>query len=400
MDLHSGLPYWPLLHGIIASYPSLSEDIKCDVAIIGGGITGALAAWHLSEAGYDVALFDRRHIGMGSTAVTTALLQYELDTPLYKLIRKKGKADAERSYLLCEGAIHKMGVLCDKVGASSAYCGNSSFQFASFRKDRQALLQEFECRKKAGIKVDWMDAAEVRKKYGINKSGGIYSASGAGLDAYELTHKLLQDACKKNVRVFDHTDITRIEYLKRSLCLYTGENKKIKARKLVIACGYESEQFLPFKVQRLHSTFAIVSEPMPAGEFWFENSLIWETANPYLYMRVTSDYRVLVGGKDITGSDPGKRYRLLPAKAKQLENAIVKLFPSLPFKKDFSWAGSFASTRDGLPYIGEVRQRPHTFFILGMGGNGIPFSMVATDLLIDWLEKKANHDMHLFSFER
>ena len=58
MDLHSGLPYWPLLHGIIASYPSLDTNLNCEVAIIGGGLTGAIIGWHLSEEGYDVKIFD------------------------------------------------------------------------------------------------------------------------------------------------------------------------------------------------------------------------------------------------------------------------------------------------------------------------------------------------------
>ena len=50
-------------------------------AVIGGGITGALIAYHLTEAGCDTVVLDRRDIGGGSTSASTSLLQYEVDTP-------------------------------------------------------------------------------------------------------------------------------------------------------------------------------------------------------------------------------------------------------------------------------------------------------------------------------
>ena len=47
MDLRSDYPFWLLDKGIIHSYPSLLKDIKTDIVIMGAGISGALAAWHL-----------------------------------------------------------------------------------------------------------------------------------------------------------------------------------------------------------------------------------------------------------------------------------------------------------------------------------------------------------------
>jgi len=44
MDLRSGHPYWLLKNGLLASYPALKRNETCDVAVIGGGITGALVA--------------------------------------------------------------------------------------------------------------------------------------------------------------------------------------------------------------------------------------------------------------------------------------------------------------------------------------------------------------------
>lgn len=401
MDLHSGLPYWPMLHGILTSYPSLSTDTDCEVAILGAGITGAMVAWHLSQAGYDVLVVDRRHVGMGSTAASTALLQYELDISLYDLSKMIGNQAAEKAYLVCENAVLELGDLCCRLGVGSYYNQTGSFQFASFQKDIAALKQEFQCRKNVGFNVEWLESTDIKNKYGIGKSVGIFSETGAGLDAYALTHRLMEDGIRKEkLRVFDHTEIEEVEYRKKGVILHTKSNHKIKAGRLVFACGYESEQFLPFKVQQLHSTYAIISEPIPQQEFWYRNSLIWETAKPYLYVRVTDDYRIAVGGKDTNGSDPSRRYRQLPAKTRQLENAFKKLFPLISFTTDFAWAGSFASTKDGLPFIGKVVQCPNSYFVMGLGGNGIPFSMVAADLVKSWLQNKSNSNSSLFCFDR
>src|SRR4030095_12374767 len=107
MDLHSSKPYSLIKHGIIKSYPSLREDMNIDVAILGAGITGALVSWHLMNEGIPCILIEKRHVGMGSTAASTALLQYEIDVTLEELIKLRGRADAEASYLLCRDAIHK-----------------------------------------------------------------------------------------------------------------------------------------------------------------------------------------------------------------------------------------------------------------------------------------------------
>ena len=112
MNLRSHYPYWLLRHGIINNYPSLDSDVKTTVAIVGAGISGALVAWHLCKAGFDVVVVDRRHVGWGSTAASTSLLQYEIDTPLHQLKEKVGEEHAVKSYLLCRQAIYKLEDIC------------------------------------------------------------------------------------------------------------------------------------------------------------------------------------------------------------------------------------------------------------------------------------------------
>ena len=90
MDLKSNEPFWLVKNGILNSYPSLKETVECEVLVIGGGITGSLIAHQMVKDGYETVLIDRREIGNGSTSATTSMLQYEIDVPLFELMKQIG----------------------------------------------------------------------------------------------------------------------------------------------------------------------------------------------------------------------------------------------------------------------------------------------------------------------
>ena len=52
--------------------PALSGEIRADVAVIGGGITGILTAWQLEQAGIRTVILEADQIGGGQTKNTTA----------------------------------------------------------------------------------------------------------------------------------------------------------------------------------------------------------------------------------------------------------------------------------------------------------------------------------------
>ncbi|MEO7174413.1 MAG: FAD-dependent oxidoreductase [Saprospiraceae bacterium] len=402
MKLHSAQPYWLMKNGFLHEYPSLPKDLETDIVILGGGITGALIAWHLTAVGKQVILLDGRHIGIGSTCASTAMLQYEIDTPLYKLQDYVGLKNAERSYRLCIEAIDQLDALIRKLKIKADFERKPSLYYASKPADLPMLRKEFAARQKAGINVQWMDQKDIKKKFGFDKPAAIFSPDNSGqLDAYALTHGLLQAAMAKGLQVFDKTRIESISHQKGGLTLESIYGTKVKAKTLIMANGYEVTKYIPPGYIDLNSTYALVTEPYTQKNLWEQDSLIWETATPYLYMRTTKDRRILIGGKDEPFKDPQKRDQLIDHKTKLLVNAFEKLFPQLgPLRVDFAWAGTFAETPDGLPYIGQLPQHPNTWFALGFGGNGILFSQIAAIILRDRICKEPNADIKIFDFER
>lgn len=401
MDLRTSNPYWLLKSGLAFEYPSLSENKQTEYAIIGGGITGALIAWYLTQAGVKVILLDRRHIGMGSTCASTSMLQYEIDTPLYKLAKTVGEENAARSYHLCAEAIHKLEKICGELTVKTDFERKPSLYYASRRGDLRELETELAIRQKHGFDVELLDRASVERLFPFSAPGALYSQLGGQVDAYALTHALLQDAIRHGAQVFDKTTVSDIKHTADGIVLKTDRDHQVDAGKLIIAAGYESGRYLKHKYARLNSSYALVSEPYDAEVLWHENALIWETARPYLYMRTTRDRRVLVGGRDEKFQDADRRDRLLSRKTEQLSRDFEKLFPGLgPLRVDYNWAGTFAETEDGLPYIGTVPEQPHAIFALGFGGNGITFSQIAAEIIRDEALGKTNPDAAIFSFTR
>jgi glycine/D-amino acid oxidase-like deaminating enzyme len=400
MDLHSSYPFWMIKEGILYSFPKLRENHRTSVLIVGGGITGALLAHRLMQEGLQVSVVDKRHIAHGSTSASTALLQYEIDVHLFELIEIIGEKQAVRALELCSAAIDRLEALCNRFSDRADFMRCPSLLYASYQKHLKEIIQpELAARKKHGFKVTAQSRAAIAKKFGFMSPGGILSEQAAHVNPYKLCLYLLKEVSAAGGHVFDSTEIMEWETDRDGVWLRTYEGFEIDAEHVVIACGYESENYLPETVTKLNSTYAVVSTPLEKQPAWYRNSLIWETKSPYLYLRTTADGRVIVGGRDEAFYHPEKRDALLPMKRMALASDFRALFPDIPFEVDFAWAGTFAETEDGLPFIGSYDDtRVH--FAMGYGGNGITFSVIAADLICDEIMQRNNRDRRIFGFEQ
>ncbi len=399
MDLKSGFPFSLIRFGLPFNYPRLTRSVTTDVVIIGGGISGALMAFHLVREGVSCMLVDGRTIGLGSTCASTSLLQYEIDVSLTDLMEKIGKQKAVRAYEQCLGAIHKLGEIAAQVRLDE-FKYNKSLYFAAEKKHLAFLQKEFKARKNHGFNVAYLGEQEVFSNFGFRSPAAILSEDGAYADAYLFTHHLLQHCIKKEMQVFDRTYIKKITEHKNGIVLTTADDHTIKAGTVIYATGYEVTEMLRKKIVNLKSTYVTISEQRPASANSEKDVMLWNTGDPYLYLRSTSDGRTLVGGRDEEFFNPAKRDKLIGKKSKQLVNDYRKLFPDQTFNPEFSWAGTFGSTQDGLPFIGRYSKYPRSYFALGFGGNGITFSLIAAEIITGLIKGKKSKDASIFAFER
>jgi glycine/D-amino acid oxidase-like deaminating enzyme len=205
MNLYSDAPFWLMRHGIVNSYPSLSSNLSVEIAVMGAGISGVLVADALCKKGYDVTILDRRHAGTGSTAASTSLLQYEIDTPLHKLIKMVGQKYATRSYELCRKAIYDVETLCRQFKDPDLFALKPSFQFASYQSHVTGLAKEFELRKKNGFRLQWLEEKDILNKFALKKPAGILSEDGAEANTYKLTHPMHEKNIQRGLKNLEKT---------------------------------------------------------------------------------------------------------------------------------------------------------------------------------------------------
>jgi glycine/D-amino acid oxidase-like deaminating enzyme len=401
MDLKSGYPYWAVKSGLMHAFPPLDGNMRCDVAIVGGGITGTLIADELANNGHDVIVLEQRDVGWGSSAASTALLQYEIDTHMLDLAKQFGEADAVLAYRKCAEAIE---MLADKAKhiRDVDFARMDSLYYASKRSHASVLREEFSLRERHGFQVELIEPAALQDRFGIKAPVAILSQQAARVDPYRMAYRLLMRLQKSGTQVFDRTRIQHMHATSRGIQLQTAEGHAIRTDHVVLAAGYANQGWLKQKVARNRSSYALISDPIDASTLGpLKDTMVWESARPYLYMRSTGDGRLLVGGEDDSVDIPAKRDLRVQKKSRLLQKKVGLLFPALPFKPAFSWAGTFAETKDGLPFFGSHAQHgARVHFAMAYGGNGITYSMLGAGLLRAQIEKRKHPLTELFSFRR
>jgi glycine/D-amino acid oxidase-like deaminating enzyme len=400
MDLTSPAPFWLLRNGLGIAPGPLAGNARCEVVVIGAGITGALVADALCAEGREVIALDRRQPGLGSTSASTAILQYEIDTHLVDLIETVGRARAEAAYLACRHGLRMLRRVCRELGGDVDLHERPSLYLASRRDRVPALRREARARQRLGLSSRVVSGDELRRTFGIDAPLAWLSGTAAEADPWRLTQALLARATQRGLRLHGRTHALAIE-VDGALLRVRTDRGDVRAHHVVVASGYEAGAFLPQSVCRLHSTFALATDPLPRGDGVPRRALVWETARPYYYLRGTDDGRVLVGGLDEPYRDPARRDAALARKWKPLLARAKRWLPGRALVPAHAWAGVFGQTKDGLAYIGaHPKLDPRIAFALGYGGNGITFSAVAAEVIAARVAGRRHRYAETFAFDR
>jgi glycine/D-amino acid oxidase-like deaminating enzyme len=397
-EYRTGVTYWKAVNGPSPAAAPLAGDAACEVAVVGGGISGALTALLLVREGRDVLLVDQAELAAESTAASTGLLQYEIDTPLVKLIAKVGEADAIHAYRRGLQAIDALEELASSLPDRCGFERVPCLYRATSRWHVRPLRREAECRRHYGIEVEFLDRAALREKQ-IDAPGALWSPRDGQVDPYRFTCHLLHEARRLGLRLHTQTKVNAIVRQPQQVELITA-NGRVTAQHVVYATGYAVQQFVGQRIGRLRSTYVLTSQGSTSTEGWPERCLIWETARPYFYARQTSDGRAMIGGEDTAFASDHKRDALVARQVTRLLARAKQILPAIEIEPEFAWAGTFGETKDGMAFIGCLPERPREYFSIGFGGNGITFAMIAARTIADLIAGRPNEDARVFRFRR
>lgn len=397
--LRTGRSVWESLPAPRIQARRLSRDVTCDAVVIGAGISGALIAERLTEDGLDVVMIDRRGPLAGSTTASTALLQYELDVPLSRLAERIGLGRAERLWRRSKLALDALDERLHRLGLDKDVARRSSLYLQGDRLDADGLRQEGKARRRSGFEVSFLDRGEVKRTYGISGRAALLGHGSLAADPRRLAAGFMRTALARKARLYAPVEAIEIQPLASGAVVHTADGPSLRARTVVFATGYEMPKGVPRKGHTVTSTWALATRPQSRAA-WHDEVLISEASDPYLYLRIGPQGRIICGGEDEASIDQATRDALIPQKIAKLEEKLGRLMPLVRPEADYAWAGSFGASPTGSPSIGAVPGMSNCFAALGYGGNGITFSMLSAQVISAAIAGQDDPDGDLFSFRR
>jgi glycine/D-amino acid oxidase-like deaminating enzyme len=394
-NLRTGRSLWADSPGLGVPVRPLNEAISVDVAIVGAGISGAFMAHELSRD-HTVAVLDRRPPLTGSTVASTALLQWEIDLPLTALAEKIGPAKAKRAYLRSRSAVDALKRI---VGEERIVCGlkdKATLYLAGDEYGHRALEAEAQARAAIGLESEYVGPAQLRERFGIDRTGAIVSHGSASADPARLAAGLLRRAQANGAKVWSRVEVMEAASDPDGVTLLTDAGPAVRARSVVFCCGYEFPKGVPTPGARVISTWALASKPRQRCPAWLRGTLVWEASDPYLYFRMGGDGRLIVGGEDEADPDAHADEAKLKRKCGTIVRKLHALLPGVEFEVDYSWAGAFGESATGLPSIAPVPDMDHAWAVMGFGGNGITYSVIASQVVSKALRGGSDPDADLY----
>jgi glycine/D-amino acid oxidase-like deaminating enzyme len=385
------------------SYPRVRRDHHHEIAIVGGGITGASVAYAFTNAGIDVGLLEAARVGCGSTAASTALLMQEPDRDFVELAARFGGSKARRIWQLSRRATRDLVDLLARLRIDCGLERRDSVYYSLHHAGAARLRKEFERRRRARIPGRWLDRRALRR-VGIHGAAAIRTSGNAQVDPFAACTGLVAAAHARGARIYEQSPVERIEATRDGVAIRVNGHE-VRARRVVVATGYATPTFEPLLAAfRMFNTYVVATHPLDdelRRTFGRGEPMLWDTARPYHYARWTRDHRLLFGGGDRLRVSERRRGRALQDGALGEWKYFERLYPALKLADiDFAWEGLFATTPDGLPYIGPHELYPNHLFALGYGGNGMTFGALAATLLLNDYRGRGSTDLELFGFDR
>ena len=381
-------------------YPYLTKDIDTDVCIIGGGITGAITSYYFSRENINCVLLEKRRIAHLSTSITTSLLQYELDDNLSDLKEYTNLEDVIRSYNLGLIALDEKDKFIKEYGNNCKYKKRDTLLYTAKKDEINAMKIEYDYRKNNNFDVEYIN--EENNKFSFDLKAGILSKNGgAEIDPYKFTHEMLKVSQNNGLRVYENTEVIDLKYHKEYIEVITEFGNIVKAKKVIVATGYNTKLFTDRNFATKTTTFNIATKPIKNFNGWYEKVLIRDNSDPYNYLRTTFDNRIIIGGEDVDFIPDIFDENLANKKYDILENRLKSMFSNIKdIEIDYKYCGTFASTLDNLGFIGEDTKHNNLWYNLGYGANGILFAILGGMMLSKLYHGERDKDMKLFKVDR
>lgn len=354
----------------LPSFPKLDGDVKTDVLIIGGGITGILTAYFLKQNGMDCILAEKHRICSGTTGHTTAKLTFQHGLLYHKLLKSNG-ADISRNYLEANRlAFQIYAELCEKIDCDYEQKDNYVYSVG----DRGLLEQEMAALSKIGYPAKLCEKLPLP----FQTAGAVMFPNQAQFHPLKFL-----SAVAKDLPIYENTFVKE---MRGNTAVTNGGT--IRATTVIVTTHFpfvnkHGSYFLKLYQHRSY-VLALKSAQDVDGMYVDESKT-------GLSFRNYGDYLLLGGGGHRTGKQGGNWTELRHFAQQHYPNA----------KEHCHWAAQDCMSLDEMPYIGQYSSRTAELFTAtGFNKWGMTGAMLSAMLLSDMVQGRKNEYADVFSPSR
>ena len=356
---------WSNKHGDRPQFQALSENIQCDVCIIGAGISGLSTAYELVTRGKDVVVIEAREVLSGETSRTTGHLSNALDD-LYPNIKSKHTIEGARAAAESHTwAINRVGELSQTLGIDCDYRQLPGYRVsqyqrgtAEYEKDIKTIKEDIQLARELGIEAEWKEDLTVRGWDGKpdQRGGAVFQKQAAFHPTKYLVGLLKWLATQENFRCFTRTRAMSVEEKgievlglgNKHVLVQTESGHQVDCNYAVEATCVPLQKLSIVAQEEYYRTYAIAIRA-PKGSV--EDCLLYDTADPYVYLRITpcdeqDDYLVVGGMDHKVGQEPTEQ------RFEALESWTRARFPEAG-RVDYRWSGQIFEPVDHMAFIGK-----------------------------------------------
>ena len=357
------------------SHPKVKGSHNADVVVIGGGLTGATAAYVLASGGLEVMLVEAGEIANGSTAGSLGVIAPEPDAWFRAVEPEAGRLSSRTAWNEAQKgagdfirAIRKLDIKCDLKEAP--YFINTASP-----EDAVAMKKEMAVRRAADVPASWATPQVVRAETHLDTAGALKLSAGATYDPVRATLGLITAAEKQGAKIFEQSAVRRTTFTRKYADVVL-KDASIRTTGIVVATGEPGSVFSQLRRHvRRSAGYVVVTEPLSAPmrrEAGKRSAIVTEAAaenRPWL--RWLSDDRLMFAGG--LSSTPPRRLRetLLKQRTAELMYELSVRYPAISgLPARWAWDTEVVTTVDGLPWIGPHRNYPFHFFSMAYGWHG------------------------------
>lgn len=371
--------YWiDSVKNMTREYPALSEDIKADVVIVGGGIAGITCAYLLSKEGLSVAVLEAGRIARGTTGHTTAKVTSQHNLIYNKLIRQMGSEMAQQYADANETAIREIKALTENLKIDCDFVSQSAFLFTESDEFLQELHDETDAAIRLGLPAAYTDSIPLP----LMVKGAVRFDNQAQFHPLKYVQSLAEAFTGHGGKIFEMTRAVEVDF-DEGYCIKTSQGKKAVGSNLIIASHYpfynkHGMYFTRIYQERSYVAAIKASAPYPGGLYINAE----EPTRSLRGQKFGDGELILVGGANHKAGqceDTRKKYGELFDFAEPYFSMT-----DIPYR----WSAQDCMTLDGVPYVGSFTEdTPNLYIATGFGKWGMTNSMASGMLLRDLIIK-------------